>query len=228
LSDSYTMSKPSAISRDPEIQGGTPVFAGTRVPVQVLVEYLAAGQSLDEFLAQYPSVDRELAVGALNESKPNPFRKRLFRRLGATIKVIQWRPPALPCHGAAIVAGPVVWEVELCSGSLSTAYVGIRLPWASYYFNLAPGRPHVSVCGFGDTPPPAADQPAEVEPPAEPAKIETAYDRMLSEKMTDPDWAEGYRLARARIDQETAEAVKARRPWRRWRDIRREAPRQHD
>lgn len=45
--------------------GGTPVFAGTRVPVDTLIEYLAAGDSLDDFLEQFPSVTREHAVAVL-------------------------------------------------------------------------------------------------------------------------------------------------------------------
>ena len=50
---------------DPDILGGTPVFVGTRVPVQSLFDYLAAGDTLDEFLRQFPSVRREQAIGAL-------------------------------------------------------------------------------------------------------------------------------------------------------------------
>ena len=47
------------VVRDPDILGGIPVFAGTRVPVQNLVDYLAAGDDLDEFLADFPTVRRE-------------------------------------------------------------------------------------------------------------------------------------------------------------------------
>ena len=50
---------------DPEILGGTPVFIGTRVPVQTLFDYLEGGETLDEFLDQFPSVKREQAVAAL-------------------------------------------------------------------------------------------------------------------------------------------------------------------
>ena len=50
---------------DPEILGGTPVFVGTRVPVQSLFDYLAGGETLDEFLRQFPSVSREQAMAAL-------------------------------------------------------------------------------------------------------------------------------------------------------------------
>ena len=50
---------------DPEILGGTPVFVGTRVPVQTLFDYFEGGETLDEFLRQFPSVSRPQAVAAL-------------------------------------------------------------------------------------------------------------------------------------------------------------------
>ena len=55
----------TVVHSDPEILGGTPVFVGTRVPLQNLIDYLAAGDSLDEFLDQFPSVTREQAQAAL-------------------------------------------------------------------------------------------------------------------------------------------------------------------
>ncbi len=54
------------ISTDPEILGGTPVFAGTRVPVRNLLDMLAAGDTLDDFLADFPSVSRAQAVAAID------------------------------------------------------------------------------------------------------------------------------------------------------------------
>lgn len=59
----------SVIVSDPEILGGTPCFRGTRVPVDSLIDYLEAGDSLDEFLDNFPSVSREAAVSALEEAK---------------------------------------------------------------------------------------------------------------------------------------------------------------
>jgi uncharacterized protein (DUF433 family) len=53
------------VHSDPEILGGTPVFVGTRVPVQSVFDYLEAGDTLNEFLRQFPSVRREQAVEAL-------------------------------------------------------------------------------------------------------------------------------------------------------------------
>ena len=57
------------VHSDPDILGGTPVFAGTRVPVQALLDYLEAGDSLDRFLDHFPSVSREQAVAALELAK---------------------------------------------------------------------------------------------------------------------------------------------------------------
>lgn len=57
--------KAAVVHSDPEILGGTPVFVGTRVPVKSLYDYLAAGDSLDEFLDSFPSVSREQAIAAL-------------------------------------------------------------------------------------------------------------------------------------------------------------------
>jgi uncharacterized protein (DUF433 family) len=53
------------IKVDPEIMGGTPCFAGTRVPIENLFDYLAHGHPLDEFLRQFPSVTREQALAVL-------------------------------------------------------------------------------------------------------------------------------------------------------------------
>jgi uncharacterized protein (DUF433 family) len=58
----------SVIHTDPDILGGTPVFAGTRVPVRTLLDYLAAGDSLGEFLDHFPTVSREQAVAALEQA----------------------------------------------------------------------------------------------------------------------------------------------------------------
>lgn len=57
------------IHSDPEIMGGTPVFVGTRVPFQTLLDYLEAGDPLDEFLDDFPSVRREQVVAALEAAK---------------------------------------------------------------------------------------------------------------------------------------------------------------
>ena len=60
---------PPVVHSDPEILGGTPVFVGTRVPFQAQLDYLEGGDSLDEFLTDFPSVTREQAVSALEQAK---------------------------------------------------------------------------------------------------------------------------------------------------------------
>ena len=57
------------IHSDPEIMGGTPVFVGTRVPFQTLLDYLEAGDPLAEFLDDFPTVSRDQAVAALEQAK---------------------------------------------------------------------------------------------------------------------------------------------------------------
>ncbi|MGD0512991.1 MAG: DUF433 domain-containing protein [Terriglobales bacterium] len=57
------------ITKDPDILGGTPVFRGTRVPFQNLLDYLEGGQTLHEFLEDFPTVSREAAVHALEHAK---------------------------------------------------------------------------------------------------------------------------------------------------------------
>ena len=59
----------SVVHSDPDILGGTPVFVGTRVPVRTLLDYLEAGDSLHEFLEDFPSVTRQQAVAALELAK---------------------------------------------------------------------------------------------------------------------------------------------------------------
>jgi len=63
------------IIRDPDILGGTPVFRGTRVPFKNLVDYLGGGHTLDEFLRQFPTVTREMAIQALEEAKDSLFAR---------------------------------------------------------------------------------------------------------------------------------------------------------
>jgi uncharacterized protein (DUF433 family) len=56
------------VHSDPDIMGGVPVFVGTRVPVRTLLDYLAAGDTLEEFLDHFPTVTREQAVAALGQA----------------------------------------------------------------------------------------------------------------------------------------------------------------
>ena len=57
------------IDTNAEILGGTPVFAGTRVPVRILIEYLEAGDRLDDFLENYPTVSQDQAIEVLKRAK---------------------------------------------------------------------------------------------------------------------------------------------------------------
>ncbi len=61
------------IVSDPEILSGEPVFRGTRVPFKNLTDYLEDGQTLDEFLDDFPGVSREAAIGALEEARSSLF-----------------------------------------------------------------------------------------------------------------------------------------------------------
>ena len=63
------------VHSDPEIMGGTPVFAGTRVPLQNLIDYLEGGPSLGEFLRQFPTVTHGMAIQALEEAKDSLLRR---------------------------------------------------------------------------------------------------------------------------------------------------------
>ena len=64
-----TTAKQALITSTPDILGGTPVFRGTRVPVQTLIEYLEGGQTIDEFLDGFPTVSREQVIAFLEEAK---------------------------------------------------------------------------------------------------------------------------------------------------------------
>jgi uncharacterized protein (DUF433 family) len=62
-------SRNNVIVKDPRILGGTPVFRGTRVPVQALFDYLEVGETLEDFLIGFPTVSREMAIAALEEAR---------------------------------------------------------------------------------------------------------------------------------------------------------------
>ena len=62
------MKKSAVVVVDPEIMRGEPCFAGTRVPVRALLDYIEGGDTLDEFLEQYPTVSRKQAVAFLEQA----------------------------------------------------------------------------------------------------------------------------------------------------------------
>jgi uncharacterized protein (DUF433 family) len=67
--------KNQVVSSSKEIMGGTPVFTGTRVPIQTLVDYIVAGDSIDEFLEGFPTVSREQVVRFLEEAEKQMEKK---------------------------------------------------------------------------------------------------------------------------------------------------------
>ncbi len=69
------MFEPDVITRNPEILGGIPVFVGTRVPVQTFFDYLEEGHSLEEFLDDFPTVERSQAIAILEASKQHVLSK---------------------------------------------------------------------------------------------------------------------------------------------------------
>ena len=60
---------PPIISSNPDVMGGTPVFYGTRVPIQTLLEYLGAGETIDDFLEGFPTVSREQIIAFLEKAR---------------------------------------------------------------------------------------------------------------------------------------------------------------
>jgi uncharacterized protein (DUF433 family) len=57
------------VSRDPDVMGGAPVFSGTRVPIQTLLDFLEGGESIDDFLDGYPTVTRQQVISFLEQAK---------------------------------------------------------------------------------------------------------------------------------------------------------------
>ena len=66
------------INIDPETMGGTPVFTGTRVPIQALFDYIETGESLDEFLENFPSVKKEFAIQVLKMARKSITNERIL------------------------------------------------------------------------------------------------------------------------------------------------------
>lgn len=61
--------KSCVVTSSPDVMGGTPVFAGTRVPVETLLDYIEGGESIDDFLEGFPSVNRDQVITFLEETK---------------------------------------------------------------------------------------------------------------------------------------------------------------
>jgi uncharacterized protein (DUF433 family) len=69
------MKMDSVIKIDPEIMSGVPCFAGTRVPIQNLIDYLEGGDSIEDFLEDFPSVRREQVIAFLEEAKESALAR---------------------------------------------------------------------------------------------------------------------------------------------------------
>ena len=67
-----------AINIDPETMGGTPVFTGTRVPVKALFDYIETGETLDEFLENFPSVKKDYAIQVLDMAKKSLTTEKIL------------------------------------------------------------------------------------------------------------------------------------------------------
>ncbi len=67
--DTITLMRKPIITASPDVMGGTPVFANTRVPVKTLLDYLKAGECIDDFLEGFPTVSREQVVAFLEEAE---------------------------------------------------------------------------------------------------------------------------------------------------------------
>jgi uncharacterized protein (DUF433 family) len=65
--------KSGVVRSSPDVMGGTPVFAGTRVPVATLLEYIEGGESIDDFLEGFPSVTRDQVIAFIEETKARLF-----------------------------------------------------------------------------------------------------------------------------------------------------------
>ena len=62
----------AVVTSHPEIMGGTPVFTGTRIPVQTLLDYLEAGESINDFLEGFPAMSREQVIAFLDQARDRP------------------------------------------------------------------------------------------------------------------------------------------------------------
>jgi uncharacterized protein (DUF433 family) len=72
----YNQFMGNVVTRDPEVLGGEPVFAGTRVPIKSLFEHLEAGESIADFLEGFPSVKRDQVLALLEESKAHAMAQQ--------------------------------------------------------------------------------------------------------------------------------------------------------
>lgn len=91
------MKRSNVVERSPDVLAGTPVFSGTRVPVRTLLEYLGAGDPLDDFLENFPAVTRQQAIAFLDESA---------RASGSTSRPGSKCLPTISWNSASIASSP--------------------------------------------------------------------------------------------------------------------------
>ncbi len=70
----HTAMREPTVTSSPDVMGGTPVFAGTRVPVQTLLDYLKGGETIDDFLDGFPTVTKEQVIAFLDEAEEQIVR----------------------------------------------------------------------------------------------------------------------------------------------------------
>src|SRR5581483_1217660 len=87
--------KTAVISRNPNVMGGAAVFYGTRVPVQTLLDYLEAGESIDAFLEDFPSVTRAQVISFLEEAKDRLVESASFFLTNVSIGACHATSPAM-------------------------------------------------------------------------------------------------------------------------------------
>jgi len=81
----------SVVKIDPEIMSGAPCFAGTRVPIQNLIDYLDGGDSIDDFLEGFPTVSREQVIAFLEEAKESVLARAVGRFCSTNASIDGWR-----------------------------------------------------------------------------------------------------------------------------------------
>ncbi|MGB7848516.1 MAG: DUF433 domain-containing protein [Candidatus Acidiferrum sp.] len=99
------------IIKDLNILGGEPVFRGTRVPFKILIDYLEGGDALDQFLEEYPSVSRELAIAAIEEARLKP---RVAAQMNMKSEVKEgFLAPRTPVGMVFGVVGSYSWSTSI-------------------------------------------------------------------------------------------------------------------
>src|SRR3984957_9920871 len=92
----------AVVSVSPDVMSGAPVFPGTRVPVQTLLEYLEAGDSIDQFLAGFPSVSRSQVIAFLERAATLAVTDAACEYFSTNASILGWRPALEPSKFAPL------------------------------------------------------------------------------------------------------------------------------